>query len=112
MQASSSQIITIKTTLDRGIHQSQGGGETRVVSQRKATPRGLLNAIAELHRVRSENKQNFGNIGCGITWMEIDGERIDDYDLDDIVGDDDPSAFAPQTHTQKARQFIDRMSRS
>ena len=80
--------ITIHTRLHEGIYRSSGGGQDRVVASFATGPRNLLKGISTLAEERASNVRGFGNIGCGKTWLEIDGVAVDGFDLDDVMGDD------------------------
>lgn len=80
--------ITIKTHLNSGIYKSSGGGEIRTHYEFTTGPRNLLKAIEQLGLHRSEMIRSYGNIGCGRSWLEIDGQAIHSYDLDDVARDD------------------------
>lgn len=77
--------ITIKTRLHDGIYKSDGGGEVRIKYKFATGPRNLLKAIKTLHEHRTNMVLGFGNIGCGVSWLEIDGQRIDWVDLEDVM---------------------------
>lgn len=70
--------ITIKTHLNAGIYKSSGGGEIRTHHESVTGPRNLLKAVATLSEHRARMRCAYGNIGCGSSWLEIDGTRIDD----------------------------------
>jgi len=69
--------ITIKTHLNNGIYKSSGGGEIRTHYEFTTGPRNLLKAIEQLSEHRSDMAHSYGNIGCGRSWLEIDGQAID-----------------------------------
>lgn len=103
--------ITIKTHLNSGIHKSDGGGETRTHYEFSTGPRNLLKAIETLHDHRKSMERGYGNIGCGRSWLEIDGQAIHFYDLDDVMRDDaeaygDISSGLIKSRTQKARELL------
>lgn len=102
--------ITIKTRLDAGIYKSQGGGECRTHHTFATGPRNLLRAIRTLREHRREMEIGYGNIGCGGSWLEIDGVRIDDLDLECIALDESifkhPDGPRVKTATEKARDFL------
>lgn len=107
-------MITIKTHLDAGIYRSSGGGETRTHYSYNTGPRNLLAAIDQLHEHRREMEQGFGNIGCGRSWLEIDGVEISRYDLEAVRRDDsaerdksDLRYWRVLSRTEKARRLID-----
>lgn len=81
-------MITIKTRLNSGIYQSSGGGETRTHYEFTTGPRNLLKAIRILGRHRKAMQNSYGNIGCGQSWLEIDGQNIHPYDLDEVERND------------------------
>lgn len=95
-------MITVKNCLDEGIYPSEGGGETRTHYEFTTGPRNLLKAIEELCKLRALMERSYGNIGCGRSWLEIDGQVIHLYDLEEVARD------APDgiTRTQKARELL------
>ncbi len=104
--------ITIKTKLDDGIYASHGGGQIKTHYEFTAGPRNLVKAIETLHEHREEMKRGFGNIGCGHSWMEINGKQVNLYDMEDVMKDD-AEAFGPnapasmiKTRTEKARELL------
>lgn len=106
--------ITIKTRLNSGIYKSNGGGETRTHYSYAVGPRNLLKAIDQLHAHRKEMRNGYGNIGCGMSWLEIDGVEVDDYELNEVEADDskrykDCMFVKIESRTDKARQLIARV---
>lgn len=106
-------MITIKTKLASGIYKSDGGGEVRTHYEFSTGPRNLMKAIETLYEHRKSMERGYGNIGCGHSWLEIDGVEIRTFDLDDVMRDDAeacgerrPSAFI-KTRTEKARGLIE-----
>jgi hypothetical protein len=70
-------MIQIKTRLNEGIYRSSGGGQTCVVAEWRYGPRNLVKAWNALDRIRRETERNYGNIGCGRTWLETtDGRQL------------------------------------
>ncbi|MFM6986614.1 MAG: hypothetical protein ACKOXG_10855 [Arenimonas sp.] len=113
--------IIIKTRLNAGIYKSCGGGETRVHYEWATGPRNLLKAIAKLGEHRKAMRDGYGNIGCGSSWMEIDGVEVDQFDLDEVYRDDagmwTPAeirqGYAQITpRTDKAKALIERLAAS
>lgn len=105
--------ITIKTKLSEGIYKSSGGGETRTHYEFTTGPRNLLKAIEHLGKHRSDMVNGYGNIGCGRSWLEIDGQPIHPYDLEDVARDDaeffrrsEYTNAMTKTRTAKARELI------
>lgn len=104
--------ITIKTHLNSGIYKSEGGSETRTHHEFTTGPRNLLKAIETLYEHRKSMVRSYGNIGCGRSWLEIDGQVIHLYDLEDVVRDDaeayghDAPAGLIKSSTQKARELL------
>ena len=74
-------MIVIKTCLDSGIYKSEGGGEIRVEHEYTKGPRNLVKAAADFWKIRESNIRCYGNIGCGKTWLEVDGQLIDPMDF-------------------------------
>jgi len=101
--------ITIKTKLDSGIYASSGGGKITTHYKWATGPRNLVKAVKALDRHTKEMTQGFGNIGhCG-SWIEIDGRRIDNYDLDSIRYPGDGYGYQrAETATGNARDLIAR----
>lgn len=108
--------ITIKTHLDSGIYKSCGGGETRSHYEFSTGPRNLLKAINTLYEHRKSMERGYGNIGCGSSWLEIDGKIIHRYDLEYVARDDaeayghDTPASLVKSRTQKARELLAEVS--
>lgn len=107
--------ITIKTHLHEGIYKSSGGGETRTHYEWTTGPRNLLKAVNTLHEHRADMVRGYGNIGCGGSWLEIDGVVIDRFDIDNISNDDFADLPAEErrygsswarTRTQKALDLL------
>jgi hypothetical protein len=99
--------ITIKTRLDATIYRSCGGGETRVHYEWATGPRNLLRAAETLRIHRKKMEVGYGNIGCGRSWLEIDGVEIDDLDLGHLdYPEEETWAMPRQTRTQKASELI------
>ena len=110
--------IIIKTRLNAGIYKSCGGGETRVHHEWATGPRNLIKAIQKLEEHRKEMRDGYGNIGCGSSWMEIDGVEVDQFDLDEVYRDDADmwtpaeirQGYAQITpRTTKAKELIERL---
>ena len=73
--------IAIKMSIHSGIYASQGGGQTRTQYEWATGPRNLLKAAALLPLHANTATAGLGNIGhCG-SWIEIDGQRFEIYDL-------------------------------
>ncbi|MEY2335113.1 hypothetical protein AAE485_15065 (plasmid) [Acidithiobacillus ferriphilus] len=104
--------ITIKTRLNSGIYRSSGGGETRTHYEFTTGPRNLLKAIDTLGEHRSAMVRSYGNIGCGQSWLEIDGQEIHPFDLEAIAREDAEMYSREYTHyklktpTTKAMEMI------
>lgn len=106
--------IAIKTRLHSGIYKSSGGGETRTHYTWATGPRNLLTAIAKLGEHRKAMCEGYGSIGCGITWLEIDGVEVEDHDLREAATDDRDllkgcEFLKVESRTEKARQLIARV---
>jgi hypothetical protein len=92
--------ITIKTHLNNGIYKSSGGGETRTHYEFTNGPRNLLKAIEQLGEHRTYMERCYGRIGCGRSWLEIDGQAIHPYDLEEVARDDaEMLSCSEYTHT-------------
>lgn len=82
-------MIRIMTKLADGIYKSQGGGETKEhYHWDKTSGRNLLTATKKLMEHKAEMAKSFGNIGCGSSWIEIDGKKIDSFELTSIIEHD------------------------
>ena len=110
--------ITIKTQLHSGISESSGGGETRTHYEYNTGPRNLLIAIEQLVEHRSDMVFSYGNVGCGGSWLEIDGQPVCLDDLEEVFRDD--AKFYPRgffdyikmkTRTTKAKELIAEVQR-
>ena len=101
-------MIKIYTRLADGIYKSCGGGEVREHYSYKTTPRNLVIAAKKLIAHNREMVENYGNGGCGITWLEIDGHQVDDITLICLLDNDKSSEYyvAP---TEQARQLIEQI---
>ena len=77
--------ITLHTQLNSGIYKSCGGGQNVIVSSWNCGPANLLKALNALHEERQSNVRGYGNIGCGKSWLEIDGAFFDATALNDEV---------------------------
>ncbi|MHB1441081.1 MAG: hypothetical protein ACYCSO_10165 [Cuniculiplasma sp.] len=69
--------ITLHTRLNSGIYKSHGGGQDVTVSNWNCGPANLLKALDSLYEERQSNIRGYGNIGCGSSWLEIDGEYFE-----------------------------------
>lgn len=78
-------MITIKTKLNSGIYQSEGGGEVRTHYSFNTNPRNLLKACKLLGEHKNSMKNGYGNIGCGRSWLEIDGQWIHQFDIEAVT---------------------------
>jgi hypothetical protein len=104
--------IHIKTRLADGIYRSSGGGETRTHYKWATGPRNLLKAAAAFEQHCRRMADCYGNIGCGRSWVEIDGQWINPGDLAAILTHDseifgrNSFCVAMQSPTDKARDMI------
>ncbi len=103
--------ITIKTRLADGIYRSDGGGQTITHYEFATGPRNLLRAIDTLATHQEKMRNGFGNIGCGRSWLEIDGHVIPEFDLRDVATDDvalwgRDERGVVKSRTEKARALI------
>jgi len=95
--------ISIKTRLNSGIYASQGGGQVKTHYTYTTGPRNLLKAIDQYWQHRKEMERSFGNIGCGASWIEVDGKQLHDLaDLADFTYVDAEGT----TRTQLARELL------
>lgn len=100
--------IEIKTRLHKGIYKSSGGGQTQTIYSLKAGPRNLLKALTLLTEEREAMVRGYGNIGCGNTWMEINGEEVDDSWLSHELDPERLNWPPRQTRTTVAREWLDK----
>ena len=70
--------IEIKTRLHDGV---TGGGVTHTFGYRIVSARTLLRAAREAREIHASNYRSFGNLGCGRTWIEVNGVRLT-WDVD------------------------------
>lgn len=103
-------MITVMTKLHNGIYKSHGGGVAAAVHTYSNGPRNLLSAIRALDEEIESNKKSYGGIGCGRSWLEIDGKQIHVYDLEEIMKDDEEvygkDYRGAKSRTQKARELL------
>ncbi len=79
-------MIVIKTKLDDGIYASCGGGRVKThYTWKTAGPRNLLAACRKLKSHIRQMIISFGNMGCGSSWIEINGIVMDRHVVDDII---------------------------
>lgn len=97
--------ITIKTNLHTGVI---GGGSTDARRKWNTNPRNLLAAASALIEIQKDTELAYGNVGCGRTWLEIDGQVIDPMDLTDIVHGDlwADDYTLKKTRTQYAKELL------
>jgi len=98
--------IAIKTRLHDGIYKSSGGGETRIHYEWTTGPRNLLKAVDTFSDHARDMVAAYGNIGCGGSWLEIDGTRIHPFDVSDVRENDEKDSLAYKSRTEKARELI------
>lgn len=104
--------ITLHTRLNDGIHKSDGGGQDRIIQIWNLGPLNMLKAIGALHRERKSNKRGYGNIGCGRSWIEIDGQVFDETELHDeiqleqFIREDGDYFRSPVSKMQIAKKYI------
>jgi hypothetical protein len=107
--------ITINTRLHSGIYKSQGGGEIRTHYTWATGPRNLLKAITTLSTHRANTRASCGGIGCGTSWLEIDGVVMSENLLNDVSKHDADGMSAYdralthrtlQSPTEKARAVL------
>lgn len=104
--------ITLHTRLDSGIYKSHGGGRDIIVNKWNCGPANLLKAIEALYAERESNVRSYGNIGCGNSWLEIDGKFFDETALSDEIEFEQyiraprRSYRAPISKIQIAKQYL------
>lgn len=93
--------IKIVTKLNEGIADKFAGVQ-RVHHEFSTGPRNLLKAVETLitHRKKMENCH--GNIGCGSSWIIIDGVSVDEHIINDYFFMLD---FSNMTKAEYAQQF-------
>jgi hypothetical protein len=72
--------LVLKTRLHYGIHDHLGGGQVKVHGTWNIGPRNLLKAIREFEQHSQHMTECYGNIGAGHSWLEYDGEPMNDSD--------------------------------
>lgn len=70
--------ITIVTRLHRGVSDENAGIALEAWEMHESGPLDLLVAVETLIKERKSNVLSWGNIGCGHSWIEIDGMAIGD----------------------------------
>lgn len=105
--------IIIYTRLDDSISKSFGGGKIVKHHEFKTGVRNLMKAAKVLRQHRLDMRESHGNVGCGVSWMEIDGRRVDQFDLDHVMRDDrldvpfyDRGWVTIESRTEKARWLL------
>lgn len=104
--------ITLHTRPHSSIYKSHGGGEDRIVDTWNCGTANLLKAIDALHEVRRTNILGYGNVGCGRSWLEIDGEFFDETELNDeiqfeqYIREDKDFYRAPISKIQIAKKYL------
>jgi hypothetical protein len=76
--------ITIVTRLHKGISAGNAGIPVEIWEWNDDEPHDLINAVETLQMERESNERSWGNIGCGHSWIEIDGMAINDTHLHSI----------------------------
>jgi hypothetical protein len=106
-------MIKIMTRLDDGIYASQGGGEVRErYHWNKTSGRNLLLAAKKLPEHRSDMSTAYGNIGCGSSWIEIDGRKVSpgsilEHEIYRLVDDWCGASSYKGTPTQAMQSLLD-----
>jgi hypothetical protein len=95
-------MITVKTKIHPGI--AGVGGQTLTSFEASTGPRNLLAAIRHLGPICAERVRQYGNEGCGRTWIEIDGRDVRDYEIDEI--------FYSEAKTSAAKELIARSAKN
>ena len=78
-------MIDLHTRLSEGIYRSQGGGRDLVAQSWTTGPRNVVAAISALTARRAETVRCYGNVGCGQTWLTVDGVTLDDADMAGVI---------------------------
>lgn len=98
--------ICLFTRLHDGIYKSCGGGEVRRREDFAPTPRGLMAAARALSKELADARLYYGNMGCGQSWLELDGRKITDIDLMWIGSEDCTRHYLGSTRTALARKAL------
>lgn len=93
--------IKIITRLDSGI-ASKHAGEHHASYEWSTGPRNLVKAMELLPAHIRHMKDAYGNIGCGGSWIEVDGVRLS---LDDMMEFDSVCTFADMTAAEYDKNF-------
>lgn len=93
--------IKIITRLNTGIADKYAG-QHRVHHEFETGPRNFLKAIDTLIKHRKLMENNFGNIGCGSSWITIDGVFVEDSIVNDYF---DMLSFASMKKTDYEKMF-------
>ena len=101
-------MIKIYTQLSDGICKSCGGGEVREHYSYKTTPRNLVIAAKKFLAHKKEMVENYGNGGCGRSWLEVDGYNVSDITLKCMLNNDKSDEYYVSP-TEQARQLIERI---
>lgn len=113
-------MIELHTRLNDGIYQSQGGGQDIVAQSWATGPRHLMTAIAALTTRRAEMIRCYGNVGCGNTWLAVDGVTLDDADCAGVIyaedvrrdwAESDDHGPQPLSQTAEAQVLLVRLAR-
>lgn len=78
--------IVLVTKLHEGIYPSQGGGKRQEVAEWNLGPLNVMAAVRSLNQEIRDNRRNYGSIGAGESWLEINGHRFtpDDFYFGDF----------------------------
>ena len=104
--------ITLHTRLNSSIYESHGGGQDVIVDTWNIGPANLLKAVDALREKIRSNIRGYGNIGCGRSWLEIDGESFDPFELntelqyEQYIRADKYARRAPLGRIQVAKKYI------
>ena len=105
--------INLHTKLDAGIYKSSGGGQDIIVESWAIGSRNLLKAIDALYFQKKCNAAGYGNIGCGASWLEINGVQVDVEDikgeilLEQYIREDKYFHRIARTKTQIANDYLE-----
>lgn len=73
-------MIKLFTELDSGIYASCGGGKVVLHQKWRTNATNIRRAINRLKKHRANMREYYGNIGCGYSWLEIDGHELTEYE--------------------------------
>lgn len=97
------QQITIMTALDNRLNGVDG---PTVQHKWSAGPRNLLRALKMLDSHKKHMEDCYGNVGCGTSWIEVNGYRLNESDMFDFAMCCDYQNLHPINKTQWCQRFL------